>query len=142
MHKRLWVLTVATFLGMASIAALATTPTYDNLYVFGDSYCDVGNIFAATSGAEPAAPYYQGRFSNGPIWLDHVAGFLGVPMKASLLGGTDYAFGGAWVTAPQSIPAARFPASRSRCKSTLASMEERQTRTPSTFWREAATTFC
>jgi phospholipase/lecithinase/hemolysin len=109
MHKCLWVLTVATFLGLASMTVLATTPTYDNLYVFGDSYCDVGNIFAATGGAEPGAPYYNGRFSNGPIWLDHVAGFLGVPMKASLLGGTDYAFGGAWVTAPQSIPGGTIP---------------------------------
>ena len=109
MHKRIWVLTVATFLGLVSMTALATTPTYDNIYVFGDSYCDVGNIFAATGGAEPAAPYFNGRFSNGPIWLDHVAGFLGVPMKASLLGGTNYAFGGAWVTAPQSIPGGTIP---------------------------------
>ena len=90
-------------LGLASIAAQAAIPTYTNLYVFGDSYCDVGNLFAATGGAEPAAPYYNGRFSNGPIWVDHVAGFLGLPFKASLLGGTDYAFGGAWVTEPQSV---------------------------------------
>ncbi len=63
----------------------------------------------ATGGAEPAAPYYKGRFSNGPIWLDHVAGFLRVPLKASFLGGTDYAFGGAWVTAPQPIPGGFIP---------------------------------
>ena len=69
----------------------------------------MGNIFTATGGAEPAAPYYNGRFSNGPIWLDHVAGFLGLPFKASLLGGTDYAFGGAWVTAPQPIPGGTIP---------------------------------
>jgi phospholipase/lecithinase/hemolysin len=90
-------------------AAHAAKPTYEALYVFGDSYCDVGNIFAATGGAEPPAPYYNGRFSNGPIWLDHVAGFLGVPFQASLLGGTDYAFGGAWVTAPQPIPGGTIP---------------------------------
>ncbi len=95
---------MAVVLGLASTSARAVTASYDALYVFGDSYCDVGNIFMATGGAEPAAPYYNGRFSNGPIWLDHVAGFLGVPLKASLLGGTDYAFGGAWVTEPQSIP--------------------------------------
>src|SRR5271156_6180365 len=94
----------ATVLGLASLAAMAATPTYDALYVFGDSYCDVGNLYLATGGAEAAPPYYDGRFSNGPIWLDHVAGFLGVPLQASLLGGTDYAFGGAWVTEPQSIP--------------------------------------
>jgi phospholipase/lecithinase/hemolysin len=94
---------ITAFLGLASIAAQAATPGYDSLIVFGDSYCDVGNLFLATGGAEPAPPYYDMRFSNGPLWVDHVAGFLGVPFKASLLGGTDYAFGGAWVTAPQSV---------------------------------------
>jgi outer membrane lipase/esterase len=100
---------MAVLLGLASITAQAAKPAYDNLIVFGDSYCDVGNIFLATGGAEPPAPYFAGRFSNGPIWLDHVAGFLGVPFKASLLGGTDYAFGGAWVTAPQPIPGGSIP---------------------------------
>jgi outer membrane lipase/esterase len=94
---------------LAVTAARPATPTYDNLYVFGDSYCDVGNIYAATGGAVPAAPYYNGRFSNGPIWLDHVAGFLHLPLTASLLGGTDYAFGGAWVTEPQPIPGGFIP---------------------------------
>jgi phospholipase/lecithinase/hemolysin len=109
MRKSILILMTFASLGLASIAAQAAIPTYTNLFVFGDSYCDVGNIFAATGGAEPAAPYYNGRFSNGPIWVDHVAGFLGVPFKASLLGGTDYAFGGAWVTAPQSIPGGTIP---------------------------------
>jgi hypothetical protein len=35
------------------------------------------------------------RFSNGPIWLDHVAGFLRLPLTPSILKGTDFAFGGA-----------------------------------------------
>jgi len=104
MRKSSSIAIMAVVFGLASMAAHAVTASYDALYVFGDSYCDVGNIFTATGGAEPAAPYYDGRFSNGPIWLDHVAGFLGVPLKAYLLGGTDYAFGGAWVTEPQSIP--------------------------------------
>jgi phospholipase/lecithinase/hemolysin len=95
-------ITVAV-LGLASLTVAATTPSYDALYVFGDSYCDVGNVFLATGGAEAAPPYYNGRFSNGPIWLDHVAGFLGVPLQPSLLKGTDYAFGGAWVTEPASV---------------------------------------
>lgn len=102
MHKSTWILTTA-FLGLASIAAQAATPGYDSLIVFGDSYCDVGNLYIATGGAEPAAPYYDMRFSNGPLWVDHVAGFLGVPLTPYLAGGTDYAFGGAWVTQPQSV---------------------------------------
>jgi phospholipase/lecithinase/hemolysin len=103
MRKRIWILMTTAFLGLASIAAQAATPHYDSLYVFGDSYCDVGNLFLATGGAEPVAPYYNMRFSNGPLWVDHVAGFLGVPLTPSLLKGTDFAFGGAWVTQPQSI---------------------------------------
>jgi outer membrane lipase/esterase len=80
------------------------TSGYENLYVFGDSYCDVGNLFTATGGAVPSAPYYKGRFCNGLIWVDHVAYFLGISSsKPSLLGGNNYAFGGAWVTAPQPL---------------------------------------
>jgi phospholipase/lecithinase/hemolysin len=86
-----------------AIPAQAPTPAYDNLYVFGDSYCDVGNLFTATGGAVPSAPYYNGRFSNGPIWVDRVASLLGLPLAPSLLGGTNYAFGGAWVTAEQPL---------------------------------------
>ena len=109
MRKGLWNLTILAPLLAASMTAQAETPKYDALYVFGDSYCDVGNLFLATGGAEAGPPYYNGRFSNGPIWLDHVAGFLGVPLKPSILGGTDYAFGGAWATAPQSVSGATIP---------------------------------
>jgi phospholipase/lecithinase/hemolysin len=104
MRKGLWILTFLTSISLGSSLMSAATPTYDAIYVFGDSYCDVGNIFIATGGAEPAAPYYNGRFSNGPIWIEHVAGGLGLPMAPALVGGTDYAFGGAFATAPQTIP--------------------------------------
>jgi outer membrane lipase/esterase len=78
----------------------SAAPTYDAIYVFGDSYCDVGNIYLATSHAiPPSPPYYAGRFSNGPIWVEHVASALGLPMLPSLAGGTDYAVGGSEVTA-------------------------------------------
>jgi phospholipase/lecithinase/hemolysin len=94
---------------ISSVAAHAAASSFDAIYVFGDSYSDVGNIFIATGGAKPAAPYYNGRFSNGPIWIDHLAGTYGLTVTPSLTGGTDYAFGGAEVTAPvpegtQSIP--------------------------------------
>jgi outer membrane lipase/esterase len=102
MRKSTWILTAA-FLGLAAITAQAATPTYDSLIVFGDSYCDVGNLYLATGGAEAAPPYYNMRFSNGPIWLDHVAGFLRLPLTPSVLKGTDFAFGGAWVTQPSSF---------------------------------------
>ena len=69
---------------------------YDAIYAFGDSLSDVGNIFHVTAGAEPAAPYANGQFSNGPVWVQDLAAGLGLPaLKPSLLGGTDYAYGGA-----------------------------------------------
>jgi len=74
------------------------------LYTFGDSLSDVGNVFAASGGTEPAPPYFAGRFSNGPIWLDDLAARLGTgPMIPSLLGGTDYAFGSATTGYPQTL---------------------------------------
>lgn len=109
MRKTTWLSLITACLALTSLTSRAATPVYSALYVFGDSYCDVGNLYAATSGYEPAAPYYNGRFSNGPLWVDHVAGFLGVPMKASLVGGTNYAFGGAWATAPQALPGGTIP---------------------------------
>jgi outer membrane lipase/esterase len=100
--KKIWACIILASLALSSAAARAALPTYSNIYVFGDSYSDVGNAYIATSGQEPAdPPYFDGRFSNGPIWVEHVAGFLGLPMKAELAGGTDYAVGGAWVTQPQ-----------------------------------------
>jgi outer membrane lipase/esterase len=109
MRKVPSILAIFTLIGLLPAVMPAASPSYDAIYVFGDSYCDVGNIFLATQGAEPPAPYYNGRFSNGPIWIEHVAGGLGLPMAPSLAGGTDYAFGGAWATAPQPIPGGTIP---------------------------------
>jgi phospholipase/lecithinase/hemolysin len=109
MRKSPWILMITASLGLVTLTAQAAAPVYDNLYVFGDSYCDVGNLFAATGDTYPPAPYYRGRFSDGPIWLDHVAGFLHVPLTPALLGGTDYAFGGAWATAPQPLGTGVIP---------------------------------
>jgi phospholipase/lecithinase/hemolysin len=107
MRKHLWILMMAAFPGLAIVSSHAATPSYDALYVFGDSYCDVGNLFAVSG--YPPAPYYMGRFSDGPIWLDHVAGFLHVPLTPSSLNGTDYAFGGAWATADQPLGTGQIP---------------------------------
>lgn len=105
-------LTLLFLLAIQPIPALATTPTYDAIYVFGDSYCDVGNLFILSKGADPAPPYYNGRFSNGPIWVDHLAGTLALPMQPALnpAGGTDYAFGGAEVINPVPVaPGVNIP---------------------------------
>ncbi|HEY5299390.1 MAG TPA: SGNH/GDSL hydrolase family protein [Acetobacteraceae bacterium] len=91
--------------GAVTSLCLAALPVaahaYSAFYVFGDSLSDVGNVFAGTGGAEPASPYFDGRFSNGPIWADDVSASLGLgPLKPWLLGGTDYAFGSATTSNP------------------------------------------
>jgi phospholipase/lecithinase/hemolysin len=107
-RQALLVCTVLICLVLLPVAAQATNPTFSAIYVFGDSYCDVGNLFFATGGAIPPAPYYNGRFSNGPIWVEHVASAWSLPMTPSLKGGTDYAWGGAFVTADQPLGGGTF----------------------------------
>jgi phospholipase/lecithinase/hemolysin len=70
--------------------------SYSTIYAFGDSLSDAGNIFAGTFGATPPSPpYYHGEFSNGPVWVQDLAAQLGLgSLKPSLLGGTDFAYGG------------------------------------------------
>ena len=82
---------------------------YSDLYVFGDSLSDVGNVFVATGGTQPAPPYANGQYSNGPVWVQGLATQLGLaPLTPSLLGGNDFAFGGATTsylpTASMTVP--------------------------------------
>ncbi|MEC4815517.1 MAG: SGNH/GDSL hydrolase family protein [Scytonema sp. PMC 1069.18] len=68
----------------------------DDLYVFGDSLCDIGNAFDVTKkamdeGRPPSPPYFQGRFSNGPVWVEYLALLLGLTSKRS----HNFAVGGA-----------------------------------------------
>lgn len=86
----------------ATAAVLAAAPaeagqTYPALFVFGDSLSDAGNAWIATNFAEPKSPpYFFGRFSNGPVWSQDLARALNLPrLTPSLLGGRDYAVGGA-----------------------------------------------
>ncbi len=76
---------------------------FSGINVFGDSLSDVGNIYTLTSQVSwltgvvvPDAPYAGGRFSNGPVWVEHVGSALGLDASTpSRRGGTNYAHGGA-----------------------------------------------
>ncbi|HYE52420.1 MAG TPA: autotransporter domain-containing protein [Azospirillaceae bacterium] len=61
---------------------------FNSLTVFGDSLSDTGNL--AAFGAAPPAPYFNGRFSNGPVWNEQVGALLGgIPMTSRALGGAN-----------------------------------------------------
>jgi phospholipase/lecithinase/hemolysin len=43
---------------------------FSEIVVFGDSESDAGNVFELSGDTYPASPpYWQGRFSNGPVWV-------------------------------------------------------------------------
>ena len=78
--------------GFLTISLIWASPVaaagFSEIYAFGDSLSDNGNVFAATGMGFPPAPYAQGRFSNGPVWSENLAESLGVELD-------DFAFGGA-----------------------------------------------
>ncbi len=86
-----------------SMSAAANATSYNSLVVFGDSLSDSGNIFDLFGGAfGPNPPYADSRFTSnytngdaGLVWVEHLAGLMGLPLDNSVAGGTNYAFGGA-----------------------------------------------
>ncbi|MEO0969482.1 MAG: SGNH/GDSL hydrolase family protein [Cyanobacteria bacterium J06639_18] len=51
--------------------------SFDDLVIFGDSYSDTGNAFNLSKNIfPPSPPYFEGRLSNGPIWVDQIASEL------------------------------------------------------------------
>jgi len=59
---------------------------YSQVVAFGDSLSDNGNMFDLTEGYPPP-PYYDGRFSNGPVWVDYLSQDLGVDLLDMSYGG-------------------------------------------------------
>ncbi len=52
--------------------------SFNALYAFGDSLSDTGRNPA---GSETS--YYNGRFSNGPLWVEYLSANLGLPYNAA-----------------------------------------------------------
>src|SRR4051794_25936876 len=97
-----WVFASSLFVACA-LATPLQAGQFTQIVAFGDSLTDTGNLYAVTqtspSGPFPPSPYYEGRFSNGPVWVEWLALQLGVPApRPFVTGGTNYAFGGAETT--------------------------------------------
>ena len=68
-----------------------------NVVVFGDSLSDNGNLYEYMQHQLPLSPpYFEGRFSNGPLWVEHLLNYYFPKTPAQHL--LDYAFGGAGVS--------------------------------------------
>lgn len=82
----------ASLLAMTALSQPAAAQAFSNLIVFGDSLSDSGRLFAITGGTQPPSPpYFQGRFSNGPVWVELLAPKYGI----TYTGATNFAVGGA-----------------------------------------------
>lgn len=96
---------IAVALGVAATAAApqAQAQSYDRLVVFGDSLSDNGNLYALSGGTQPPASiYWQGRFSDGPVFAE-LLGFDATGFGTTS-GSVNYAFGGARTDGAMSPP--------------------------------------
>lgn len=69
----------------------ALAGNYDHLFLFGDSLSDNGNLYRITGGTIPLSPpYFQGRFSNGAVWVEVLGSYLNIDANDT----SNYAAGG------------------------------------------------
>lgn len=62
--------TLSAFLFSGLVAA----SSMHNIVIFGDSLSDNGNLYKIMNYQMPQSPpYYKGRFSNGPVWVEMLA---------------------------------------------------------------------
>ncbi len=88
--------TLGIMLSMMAIAGHAAAEECRNsdLLIFGNSLSDTGNAFVLSTQVNPGCgptppnpPYFQGRFSNGPNWVDYTSQNLDVNVQNFAVGG-------------------------------------------------------
>lgn len=102
-------------LGLAGACATAFSAPFSSLVVYGDSLSDTGATFAAFVQAGlpgyPPSPYFQGRFSNGPVSSELLAASLNAPLLNFSYGGATTGDGnsvdGGTVTSMNMLPGMR-----------------------------------
>ncbi len=84
-----------------AMTPIASASSYSSVIVYGDSLSDNGNLYSLI-GYPPSPPYYQGRFSNGPVAAEQLAADLGAPLYDFAVGGATSGIGnyvdGGWQT--------------------------------------------
>ncbi|MHB1221758.1 MAG: SGNH/GDSL hydrolase family protein [Gammaproteobacteria bacterium] len=91
--------TLGLLISCLGIMQASYAVTIDKIVLFGDSLSDNGNLYYLLASAHrivpfvptlpKSPPYSEGRFSNGPVWVEKIANNFNVPL-------VDYAYGGAW----------------------------------------------
>jgi phospholipase/lecithinase/hemolysin len=78
-------------------SSFVSATTLNKFVVFGDSLSDNGNLYEYMKHQLPISPpYYEGRFTNGPVWIEKLAEhYYGDLLNEHLF---DYAFAGSGVS--------------------------------------------
>jgi len=99
------ILICAAFFLSLLAASASSAHAFSEMITFGDSLSDSGNVYVATNGHIPASPYYDGRFTNGPNYVDLLASATGLSSQPFLSGGPNYAVAGAMTSGfPDGLP--------------------------------------
>ena len=61
---------------------------FEKLVVFGDSMSDTGRFKASLAPGLPEQYFWEGRWTNGPVWPEYASKVMGVELE-------NYAFGAA-----------------------------------------------
>ena len=96
---------LATFSVLFFTGGGAWAATFSSLYTFGDSLSDIGDSPSAATSiykllgdncdpSHPCGPYFHGRFSNGPVATEYLAGSL-FPGGVNSTNFRSYSVGGA-----------------------------------------------
>ena len=73
---------------------------FSSMVVFGDSLSDTGRLFRLTHGGfPPRVAYFEGRQTNGPVWVEYLADQLGLEHRLK-----NYAVVGAMTGPSAAIP--------------------------------------
>ena len=69
--------TMAIFFSLLVLCSALSASAFDAIVAFGDSLTDTGNV--------PSEPYlhFDGRWSNGPLWVEQLSVRLGFPYNPS-----------------------------------------------------------
>ncbi len=71
-----------SYKNQGELSARNLAGSISELYVFGDLLSDTGNLFTITSETFgvgfPSAPFFEGRYSNGRLWIESLASELGI----------------------------------------------------------------
>ncbi|KAJ1963410.1 hypothetical protein GGI12_002064 [Dipsacomyces acuminosporus] len=86
-------LAFVTFAATATLSTFAAalpllSPSKPTLYIFGDSLSDIGTLRQLTLGLAPPPPYWEGRFSSGPVWNEYLAPLLNFNLYNKAIGGS------------------------------------------------------